>query len=86
SIAAGQGARIDFELAVVAAGLPEADRLAATVAKWWAQIKVFLGTRVTNARTEAANTAIKQIKRTVNIRGFEGHSYWVWAPVTVCGD
>lgn len=22
----------------------------------------------------------------VNIRGFEGHSYWVWAPVTVCGD
>ena len=64
SIAAGQGARIDFELAVVAAGLPEADRLAATVAKWWPEIKVFLGTRVTNARTEAANTAIKQIKRT----------------------
>lgn len=26
------------------------------------------------------------VERFVNIRGFEGHSYWVWAPVTVCGD
>ncbi|MBE1524373.1 transposase [Nesterenkonia lutea] len=68
SVSAAQSARIDFELAVAAAGLPEADRLAATVAAWWPQIKVFIRTRVTNARTEAANTAIKQIKRTG--RGF----------------
>ena len=64
SIAKAQNARIGFELAVAAADLPEADRLSLTVANWWVEIKVFIRTRVTNARTEAANTAIKQIKRT----------------------
>ena len=64
SLEKAQNARIDFELAVAAASLPEADRLSATVAKWWDEIKVFIRTRVTNARTEAANTAVKQIKRT----------------------
>lgn len=63
SIEKAQNARIDFEMAVAAAALPEADRLSLTVAKWWAEIKVFIRTRVTNARTEAANTAVKQIKR-----------------------
>ena len=72
SISAGQSARIDFELAVAAAALPEAERLAVTVARWWPQIKVFIRTRVTNARTEAANTAIKQIKRTG--RGFRNQT------------
>ena len=64
SLEKAQNARIDIELAVAAASLPEADRLSATVAKWWAEIKVFIRTRVTNAHTEAANTAVKQIKRT----------------------
>lgn len=68
SISAAQSARIDFELAVASAGLPEAERLSATVARWWPEIKVFIRTRVTNARTEAANTAVKQIKCTG--RGF----------------
>lgn len=68
SISAAQSARIDFELAVAVAGLPEAERLSATVVRWWPEIKVFIRTRVTNARTEAANTAVKQIKRTG--RGF----------------
>lgn len=72
SIAAGQSARIDFELAVAAAGLPEAETLSGTVARWWPEIKVFISTRVTNARTEAANTSIKQIKRTG--RGFRNQA------------
>lgn len=63
SLEKAQNARIDFELAVAAASLSEADRLSATVAKWWVEIKVFIRTRVTNPRTEAANTAVKQIKR-----------------------
>ncbi|MCV7463884.1 transposase, partial [Micrococcus luteus] len=48
--------------------MAETDKLAATVAKWWTEIKVFVRTQVTNARTESANTGIKQIKRTG--RGF----------------
>lgn len=68
TIEKAQNARIDFELAVAAAELPEADRLSVTVARWWPEIKVFIRTRVTNARTEAANTSVKQIKRTG--RGF----------------
>ncbi|TKW69627.1 MAG: transposase, partial [Cutibacterium acnes] len=55
---------IDFEMAVAAADMAETDKLAATVAKWWTEIKVFVRTQVTNARTESANTGIKQIKRT----------------------
>ncbi len=72
SIDQAQNARIDFELAVAAAQLPEADRLSLTVARWWVEIKVFIRTRVTNARTEAANTAVKQIKRTG--RGFRNQA------------
>jgi len=67
-IPAVQNARIDFEMAVAAADMAETDKLAATVAKWWTEIKVFVRTQVTNARTESANTGIKQIKRTG--RGF----------------
>ncbi|TLP79522.1 transposase [Nesterenkonia sphaerica] len=63
-----QNARIDFEMAVAAADMVETDKLAATVAKWWTEIKVFVRAPVTNARTEAANTGIKQIKHTG--RGF----------------
>lgn len=72
TIAAAQNARIHFELAVAAASLPEADRLSATLANWWTEIKVFIRTRVTNARTEAVNTSIKQIKRTG--RGFRNQT------------
>jgi transposase len=44
--------------------MPETDRLYATIAAWWDAIEVLIVTGVTNARTEAANTSIKQIKRT----------------------
>jgi transposase len=49
---------------VLAANMPETDRLWATVTAWWDAIEVLIVTGVTNARTEAANTGIKQIKRT----------------------
>ncbi|KGH44871.1 transposase [Modestobacter caceresii] len=49
---------------VLAANMPETDRLWATITAWWDAIEVLLVTGVTNARTEAANTSIKQIKRT----------------------
>ncbi|MFN8075222.1 MAG: transposase [Kineosporiaceae bacterium] len=53
-----------FTDAVTAAAMPETDRLAATITTWWPAIEVLVITGVTNARTEAANTTIKQIKRT----------------------
>jgi len=49
---------------VLAADMPETDRLWATIDAWWEAIEVLIVTGVTNARTEAANTTIKQIKRT----------------------
>ena len=49
---------------VLAADMAETDRLEATIEAWWPAVEVLIATGVTNARTEAANTAIKQIKRT----------------------
>lgn len=51
-------------LAVLGADTNETWRLWETVNAWWTEIKNFIITRVTNARTEAANTSIKHIKRT----------------------
>ncbi|WP_332870054.1 transposase [Geodermatophilus chilensis] len=51
-------------VSVLAADMPETDRLWATITAWWDAIEVLVVTGVTNARTEAANTSIKQIKRT----------------------
>ena len=48
--------------------MPETDRLWNTLCQWWTEIEVLIVTGVTNARTEAANTSIKNIKRTG--RGF----------------
>ena len=53
---------------VQVANMPETDRLWNTICQWWTEIEVLIVTGVTNARTEAANTSIKNIKRTG--RGF----------------
>ncbi len=53
---------------VLAADMPETDKLYDTICTWWPAIEVLIVTGVTNARTEAANTTIKNIKRTG--RGF----------------
>jgi transposase len=55
--------RARFDEAVAAAATPETDRLAATITAWWPAVEVLIVTGVTNARTEAANTGIKNIKR-----------------------
>jgi transposase len=49
---------------VLAADMPESNRLWNTIDAWWEAIEVLIVTGVTNARTEAANTSIKHIKRT----------------------
>ena len=53
---------------VMVANMPETDRLWTTICAWWSEIEVLIVTGVTNARTEAATTTIKNIKRTG--RGF----------------
>jgi transposase len=60
--------------AVLGANMPETWRLWETVSAWWEEIETFIETRVTNARTEAANTAIKHIKRTG--RGYRNHEHY----------
>jgi len=54
------------------AAMPETDGLVATLETWWPAIEVLVVTGVTNARTEAANTSIKNIKRTG--RGFRNEN------------
>ncbi|MFI6495417.1 transposase [Streptomyces sp. NPDC050564] len=49
---------------VLAADMDETWRLWETVNARWDEIETFTETQVTNARTEAANTSIKHIKRT----------------------
>lgn len=61
---AADHARGMLGIAVLAADMDETWRLWDTVNAWWDQIETFILTRVTNARTEAANTSIKHIKRT----------------------
>lgn len=56
------------------AAMPETNRLLATVNAWWPAIEVLVVTGVTNARTEAANTSIKQIKRTG--RGYRNAAHY----------
>lgn len=61
-------------IAVLAADMPETWKLWHTINAWWPEIETFIETRVTNARTEAANTSIKQIKRTG--RGYRNHDHY----------
>ncbi|MDQ3899485.1 MAG: transposase [Actinomycetota bacterium] len=59
---------------VLAADMPESNRLWNTIDTWWDAIEVLLVTGVTNARTEAAHTTIKQIKRTG--RGYRNPAHY----------
>lgn len=59
---------------VLAADMDETWRLWATIDTWWPAIEVLIATGVTNARTEAANTGIKQIKRTG--RGYRNSGHY----------
>lgn len=61
-------------LAVLGADMDETWRLWETVNTWWNEIETFIATGVTNARTEAANTSIKHIKRTG--RGYRNPAHY----------
>lgn len=65
-------AKMRLGLAVIAADMPETTRLFDTICAWWEAIEVLIVTGATNARTEAANTSIKHIKRTG--RGFRNEA------------
>jgi transposase len=49
-------------------------RLGAAIDAWWPEIDVLIEHRVSSARTEAANTSIKQIKRTG--RGYRNPAHY----------
>ena len=59
---------------MLAADMDETWRLWNTVQAWWPAIEVLISTGVTNARTEAANTGINQIKRTG--RGYRNSAHY----------
>ena len=71
SLAEAHDAKMRLGLAVIAADMPETTRLFDTITAWWDAIEVLI-TGATNARTEAANTSIKHIKRTG--RGFRNEA------------
>ncbi|WP_104529180.1 transposase [Blastococcus saxobsidens] len=50
---------------VLAATIPETDRLWATIDAWWDAIEVLIVTGITNARTEAANSGISRSRAPV---------------------
>lgn len=73
-LGAAATARGRLGIAVLAADMAECWKLWNTINAWWDETETFIETRVTNAKTEAANTAIKQIKRTG--RGYRNHHHY----------
>jgi hypothetical protein len=55
SLAGARTEKVRLGVFVLAAKMPETDRLWATVCAWWPAIAVLVVTGVTNAKTEAAN-------------------------------
>jgi transposase len=74
SLAEAHEQKMLLGLYVLAADMPESNRLWATIDAWWDAIEVLIVTGVTNARTEAANTGIKHIKRTG--RGYRNPAHY----------
>jgi transposase len=64
TLAADRAERVTFNQYVTWAATPETTRLRKTIDAWWPEIETFIATRITNAKTEAANVTIKNIKRT----------------------
>ena len=74
SLAEAHQQRMLLGLYVLAADMPESNRFWTTISDWWSAIEILLVIGVTNARTEAANTTIKQIKRTG--RGYRNPAHY----------
>jgi transposase len=71
TVAAAQRERATFNQYVALAAMPEITRLKKTIDAWWPAIATFIRTRATNAKTEAANVTVKNIKRAG--RGYRSH-------------
>ena len=71
NVADAQRERATFNRYVTLADMPETTRLKKTIDAWWPAIATFIRTRATNAKTEAANVTVKNIKRTG--RGYRSH-------------
>jgi transposase len=63
TLAAARAERVRFNQYVTWAATPETTRLRKTINAWWPEIETFILTRITNAKTEAANVTIKNIER-----------------------
>ncbi len=59
-----RAARVVLADYVRTADMAETTKLMRTLDRWWDPIEVFIATRVTNARSEAANLTCKNLKRT----------------------
>jgi transposase len=64
TVADARAARAVLAEYVAAADMAETTKLMRTLDRWWDPIEVFITTRVTNARSEAANLTCKNLKRT----------------------
>lgn len=71
TVADAQRERATFNRYVTLAAMPETTRLKKTIDTWWPAIATFIRTRATNAKTEAANVTVKNIKRIG--RGYRSH-------------
>jgi len=71
TVADAQRERAVFNAYVALAAMPETTRLRKTIDAWWPAIATFIRTRATNAKTEAANVTVKNIKRAG--RGYRSH-------------
>ncbi len=71
TVETAQRERATLNRYVALAAMPETTRLKKTIDTWWPAIATFIRTRATNAKTEAANVTIKNIKRTA--RGYRSH-------------
>lgn len=71
TVADAQRERALFNAYVALAAMPETTRLRKTIDAWWPAIATFIRTRATNAKTEAANVTVKNIKRAG--RGYRSH-------------
>lgn len=71
TVADAQRERAKFNSFLALAAMPETTRLKKTIDAWWPAIATFIRTRATNAKTEAANVTVKNIKRID--RGYRSH-------------
>jgi transposase len=59
TVAEARQRRRQLEYYALVADMPETTKLVSTVTAWWPEIETLVRTRVTNAKTEAANLTIK---------------------------